>query len=97
MIFRNITDRHHYYDYYEMKMEFQFRNNFYMPKLYKLPAVKESLYHPKLPTFRRMDIDTAAHKLPDEHCRTTSMFEESIISIYYIIYNIYTYLLIILL
>ena len=51
------------------------RNNLYMPKLYKLPAVKESLYHPKLPTFRKMDIDTAAHKLPDEHCRTTSMLE----------------------
>ena len=56
-------------------MEYNLRNIYYMPKLYKLPAVKESLYHPKLPTFRRMDIDTAAHKLPDEHCRTTSMFE----------------------
>eukprot|EP00111_Clytia_hemisphaerica_P000712 TCONS_00002098-protein len=47
----------------------------YMPRLYKLPAVKECLYHPSLPTFRRMDIDTAAHKLPDEHCRTTSLYE----------------------
>ena len=44
------------------------------PRLYKLPAVKECLYHPSLPTFRRMDIDTAAHKLPDEHCRTTSAY-----------------------
>ena len=43
-------------------------------RLYKLPAVKECLYHPSLPTFRRMDIDTAAHKLPDEHCRTTSAY-----------------------
>ena len=47
----------------------------YIPRLYKLPAVKECLYHPNLPTFRRMDIDTAAHKLPDEHCRTTSIYE----------------------
>ncbi|XP_033626876.1 testis, prostate and placenta-expressed protein-like [Asterias rubens] len=38
----------------------------------QLAAVKEGLYHPKLPTFRRMDMDTAAHRLPDEHCRTTS-------------------------
>ena len=55
-----------------------------MPKLFKLPAVKESLYHPKLPTFRRMDIDTAAHKLPDEHCRTTSMFEGGIFYYYHL-------------
>lgn len=41
-------------------------------RLYKLPAVKQCLYHPQLPTFRRMDIDTAAHKLPDQHCRTTA-------------------------
>jgi len=38
----------------------------------KLAAVKEGLFHPRLPTFRRMDMDTAAHKLPDEHCRTTT-------------------------
>ena len=50
-------------------------NTAFGQKLYKLPAVKESLYHPNLPTFRRMDIDTAAHKLPDEHCRTTSAFQ----------------------
>ena len=47
-------------------------NTAFGPCLYKLPAVKECLYHPNLPTFRRMDIDTAAHKLPDEHCRTTA-------------------------
>ncbi|XP_033123705.1 testis, prostate and placenta-expressed protein-like [Anneissia japonica] len=39
----------------------------------QLAAVKEGLYHPKLPTFRRMDMDTAAHQLPDEHCRTTTL------------------------
>lgn len=38
----------------------------------KLAAVKEGLYHPRLPTFRRMDMDTAGHKLPEEHCRTTT-------------------------
>lgn len=37
-----------------------------------LAAVKDGLYHPKLPTFRRMDMDTASHKLPDEHSRTTT-------------------------
>ncbi|XP_043918158.1 testis, prostate and placenta-expressed protein [Protopterus annectens] len=36
----------------------------------KLAGVKEVLYHPSLPTLRRMDMDTVAHKLPDEHCRT---------------------------
>lgn len=38
----------------------------------QLAAVKEGLFHPKLPSFRRMDMDTAGHKLPDEHCRTTT-------------------------
>jgi len=38
----------------------------------KLAAVKEGLFHPKLPSFRRMDMDTAGHKLPDQHCRTTT-------------------------
>ena len=55
--------------------------------IYKLPAVKECLYHPQLPTFRRMDIDTAAHKLPDQHCRTTAQcgsrtFNEAKITLY---------------
>nr|DAA06552.1 TPA_inf: TEPP protein [Lottia gigantea] len=38
----------------------------------QLAAVKDGLYHPNLPTFRRMDMDTAGNKLPDEHCRTTT-------------------------
>lgn len=38
----------------------------------QLAAVKEGLFHPSLPTFRRMDMDTARHKLPGEHCRTTT-------------------------
>ncbi|KAK6184761.1 hypothetical protein SNE40_007161 [Patella caerulea] len=38
----------------------------------QLAAVKTGLYHPNLPTFRRMDMDTAGHKLPDQHNRTTT-------------------------
>ena len=37
-----------------------------------LASVKDGLYHPMLPTFRRMDMDTAIHKLPEEHSRTTT-------------------------
>ncbi|XP_032220224.2 testis, prostate and placenta-expressed protein isoform X3 [Nematostella vectensis] len=37
-----------------------------------LASVKDGLYHPMLPSFRRMDMDTAAHKLPEEHSRTTT-------------------------
>lgn len=38
----------------------------------QLAAVKEGLFHPNLPTFRRMDMDTASHRLPSEHCRTAT-------------------------
>ena len=38
----------------------------------QLASVKQGLFHPKLPSFRRMDMDTAGHKLPDRHCRTTT-------------------------
>ncbi|XP_031571151.1 testis, prostate and placenta-expressed protein-like isoform X2 [Actinia tenebrosa] len=44
----------------------------YTYNMKKLASVKEGLYHPMLPSFRRMDMDTAAHKLPDEHSRTTT-------------------------
>ncbi|XP_028392430.1 uncharacterized protein LOC114516996 isoform X2 [Dendronephthya gigantea] len=37
-----------------------------------LASAKEGLYHPHLPTFRRMDMDTVSEKLPYEHCRTTT-------------------------
>ena len=37
-----------------------------------LASAKEGLYHPRLPTFRRMDMDTVSQKLPFEHCRTTT-------------------------
>ncbi|GFY68390.1 uncharacterized protein TNIN_298801 [Trichonephila inaurata madagascariensis] len=31
--------------------------------------VKRSMYNPAIPTLRRMDMDDAVHKLPDQHCR----------------------------
>ena len=37
-----------------------------------LASVKGGLYHPMLPTFRRMDMDTAGHRLPEEYSRTTT-------------------------
>ncbi|ELU02034.1 hypothetical protein CAPTEDRAFT_167084 [Capitella teleta] len=38
----------------------------------RLAAVKSGLFHPNLPSFRRMDMDTARHRLPEEHCRTST-------------------------
>ena len=38
----------------------------------KLAGVKFELYHPALPTLRRMDMDTVSHRLPTEHSRTTT-------------------------
>ncbi|XP_039209592.1 testis, prostate and placenta-expressed protein isoform X1 [Crotalus tigris] len=42
------------------------------PKKTMLAGVKERLYHPCLPTLRRMDMDTMAHRLTDTHSRTTT-------------------------
>nr|XP_006013001.1 PREDICTED: testis, prostate and placenta-expressed protein [Latimeria chalumnae]XP_014354366.1 PREDICTED: testis, prostate and placenta-expressed protein [Latimeria chalumnae]XP_014354367.1 PREDICTED: testis, prostate and placenta-expressed protein [Latimeria chalumnae] len=41
-------------------------------KKYSLVAVKDSLYHPELPTLRRMEMDNMVTRLPDEHCRSTT-------------------------
>ncbi|KAK2190417.1 hypothetical protein NP493_80g01001 [Ridgeia piscesae] len=38
----------------------------------QLAAVKEGVFHPRLPTLRRYDMDTVAQKLPSEHSRTTT-------------------------
>ncbi len=38
----------------------------------QLAAVKEGIFHPRLPTLRRYDMDTEAQKLPSEHSRTTT-------------------------
>ena len=40
--------------------------------LAKLAGLKQGLYHPRLPTLRKMDMDTITHKLPTEHARTTT-------------------------
>ncbi|KAK3750484.1 hypothetical protein QZH41_018127, partial [Actinostola sp. cb2023] len=37
-----------------------------------LVAVKGGMTNPKLPTYRRMDMDTFLRKLPIEHCRTST-------------------------
>ncbi|KAJ1082014.1 hypothetical protein NDU88_002186 [Pleurodeles waltl] len=41
-------------------------------KTHMLAGVKEVLYHPLLPTIRRMEADTMSGKLSDEHSRTTT-------------------------
>lgn len=43
------------------------------PRRTMLAAVKNSIYHPFLPTLRKMDMDTVASKLTNEHCRTTTL------------------------
>lgn len=51
----------------------QFPIQYYQgPNIHMLASVKDGLYHPNLPTFRRMDIDNAANKLPEEHSRNTT-------------------------
>ncbi|CAM5150296.1 unnamed protein product [Eretmochelys imbricata] len=40
------------------------------PRKVMLAGVKDRLFHPDLPTLRRMDMDSAGNKLPDEHSRT---------------------------
>lgn len=42
------------------------------PSSAKLSGVKFDLYNPQLPTLRRMDMDSMAHKLSSEHSRTTT-------------------------
>lgn len=41
-------------------------------KRVQLAAVKEGMFHPNLPTIRRMDMDNSRDLLPDEHSRTTT-------------------------
>ncbi|XP_070254587.1 sperm microtubule inner protein 8 isoform X1 [Myotis yumanensis] len=38
----------------------------------QLASVKQQLYHPALPSLRRMDMDNARACLSDEHCQTTT-------------------------
>lgn len=44
-----------------------------VPKRTMLTSVKDTLYHPVLPTLRQMDMDTIANKLTNEHCRTSTV------------------------
>jgi len=39
---------------------------------FTVSTVKEGLFRPNLPRFRRFDIDDSVAKLPDEHSRTTT-------------------------
>lgn len=43
-----------------------------MTRRYHLAGVKEDLYNPRLPSFRRMDMDSVLCKLPHEHSRLSS-------------------------
>ncbi|XP_048210825.1 testis, prostate and placenta-expressed protein isoform X2 [Perognathus longimembris pacificus] len=38
----------------------------------QLAGVKHQLYHPALPTLRRMDMDSVKACLPDEHCQSST-------------------------
>jgi len=37
---------------------------------FKVSTVKEGMFRPNLPKFRRFDIDDSVGRLPDEHSRT---------------------------
>lgn len=42
------------------------------PPRNQLAGVKQQLYHPALPSLRRMDMDSVRACLSDEHCRSTT-------------------------
>ncbi|KAG8143832.1 hypothetical protein E2320_000982 [Naja naja] len=48
------------------------------PKKSMLAGVKEHIYHPCLPTLRRMDMDTMVNRLTDQHCRTSTTCSKGI-------------------
>ncbi|XP_063801892.1 sperm microtubule inner protein 8 isoform X1 [Pseudophryne corroboree] len=48
--------------------------------VYKLAGVKHTLYHPRLPSLRRMEMDTVGHKLSDSHSRTSTPCRQEIFS-----------------
>lgn len=41
-----------------------------------LAGVKHQLYHPALPSLRRMDMDTVKGCLSDEHCQSSTYFSK---------------------
>ena len=64
------------------------------PSSVKLAGVKHELYHPLLPTLRKMDMDDVTKRLPDEHSRTSTPcsrgLSPSVVSILYIYEWLYT-------
>ena len=42
------------------------------PQSSQLASMKHSIYNPKLPSLRQMDIDTVIHRLSNEHSRHTT-------------------------
>lgn len=42
------------------------------PRRNQLAGVKQQLYHPALPSLRRMDMDSVKACLSDEHCQSTT-------------------------
>lgn len=43
----------------------------------QLASVKHQMYHPRLPSLRRMDMDTVIHRLSTEHARHTTYCTKS--------------------
>jgi hypothetical protein len=56
------------------------------PSSAKLSGMKFELYNPRLPTLRRMDMDSVSHKLSSEHSRTTTPCSRG--SLYSIVMNV---------
>ncbi len=52
-------------------VDFQ-RPRYERPSSAQLSGMKFELYNPRLPTLRRMDMDSVSHKLSSEHSRTTT-------------------------
>ncbi|KAF5401938.1 hypothetical protein PHET_03890 [Paragonimus heterotremus] len=48
------------------------------PPRVMLASVKQSLWHPKVPTVRRMDRDSSMQRLPEEHCRNSLLLTSEI-------------------
>jgi len=49
---------------------------------YQLSTVKEDVFHPQLPTWRRMEMDSLCGKLSNEHCRYTTSCSLGILLIF---------------
>ncbi|XP_067935691.1 sperm microtubule inner protein 8-like [Watersipora subatra] len=49
----------------------------YSSRSLRLASVKNGIFNPRLPKIRQMDRDTNMHRLPDEHCRTSTTLGEN--------------------